>query len=109
MMARPVYDAVADRHPGAAVIIPPAGGGGADETTSTQRNQHIATISQHGAMIGRRLRTRTLPNQRAEANVGCNVLNGMTGLGMPFLAQCLAITPVNSTVGAAPKLSTDSA
>ena len=55
-------------------------------------------------MIGRRLRTRTLPNQRAEANVSCNVLNGMTGLGMPFLAQCLAITPVNSTVGGGPEV-----
>lgn len=38
-------------------------------------------------IIGRRLRVRTLPNQRAEVNVGCNVLNRMTGLGMPTSAR----------------------
>ena len=69
-----------------------AGGSGADETTSTQRNQHIATTSQHGAMIGRSLLAWTLPNQRAEANVSCNVLNGMTGLGMPTCARVRVIS-----------------
>jgi transposase len=102
-----VYDAVAERHPGAAVIIPPRVTAVAGETTATQRDQHIATIEQHGRMgwqrrsgynrrslvetamyryktiIGRRLNARTLPNQRTEAKVGCNVLNRMTGLGMP--------------------------
>jgi hypothetical protein len=34
-------------------------------------------------VMGQRLRARDLPNQRTEANVGCNVLNRMTGLGMP--------------------------
>jgi hypothetical protein len=35
-------------------------------------------------ILGRRLRARTLPNQRTEAKVGCNVLNRMTRLGMPI-------------------------
>ena len=34
-------------------------------------------------IVGRRLHARTLPNQRTEAQIGCNVLNRMTGLGMP--------------------------
>jgi hypothetical protein len=28
--------------------------------------------------------SRTLPNQKTEANIACNVLNKMTGLGMPI-------------------------
>jgi hypothetical protein len=35
------------------------------------------------AIIGRRLQARTLPNQRIAAKIGCNVLNRMTGLGLP--------------------------
>ena len=35
------------------------------------------------AIIGRRLRARTLPGQKTEARVGCSVLNRMTRLGMP--------------------------
>jgi hypothetical protein len=103
-----VYDAVAERHPKAAVIVPPRITAVAGETTTvTQRDTHLATIAEHGRMswqlcsgynrrslvettmfryktvIGRRLHARTLPNQRTEAKVGCDVLNGMTGLGMP--------------------------
>jgi hypothetical protein len=102
-----VYDAVAERHPEASIIIPPRTTAVAGETTATQRDLHIAMIEKHGRMgwqlrsgynrrslvetamfryktiIGRRLNARTLPNQRNEAKVGCNVLNRMTGLGMP--------------------------
>ena len=35
-------------------------------------------------IIGRRLHARTLPNQKTEANIACNALNRMTGLGMPI-------------------------
>ncbi len=35
-------------------------------------------------IIGRRLHARTLPNQKTEAKIGCNVLNRMTSLGMPI-------------------------
>jgi hypothetical protein len=35
-------------------------------------------------IIGRRLHARTLPNQRTEAKIACNVLNRMTSLGMPI-------------------------
>jgi transposase len=103
-----VYDAVAERHPEASVIIPPRATAVANgATTTTQRDQHIATIAKHGRMgwqrrscysrrslvetamfryktiIGRRLHARNLPNQRTEAKIGCNVLNRMTALGMP--------------------------
>jgi hypothetical protein len=79
----------------------------AGETMASQRDAHLATIGERGRMswqrssgynrrslvetamfryktvIGRRLHARTLPNQRTEAKLGCNVLNRMTGLGMP--------------------------
>lgn len=102
-----VYDAVAERHPGASVIIPPRTTAVPSEATTTQRDGHLAAIAKHGrmswqrgsgynrrslaetgvcrykAIIGRRLHARTLPSQRTEAKIGCNVLNRMTRLGMP--------------------------
>jgi transposase len=105
-----VYDAVAERHPQAAVIIPPRITAVAG-TTDAQRAKHLTTIAEHGRMnwqrssgynrrslietamfryktvIGRRLHARTLPSQRTEAKVGCNALNRMTGLGMPVSAR----------------------
>jgi len=38
-------------------------------------------------IIGRRLDARTLPNQRTEAKIGCNVLNRMTRLDMPVIVR----------------------
>ena len=38
-------------------------------------------------IIGRRIHARNLPNQRAEAKIGCNVPNRMTALGMPASAR----------------------
>ena len=102
-----VYNAVAERHPKAAVIVPPRITAVANETTVAQRDKHLTTIAERGRMswqtssgynrrslietamfryktiIGRRLHARTLSNQRTEAKVGGNVLNRMTGLGMP--------------------------
>jgi hypothetical protein len=102
-----VYDAIAQCHPKSGVIVPPQITAVAVETTATQRDKHLSTIAEHGRMSGqrssdynrrslvettmfryktvisRRLRARALPNQRTEAKVGCNVLNRMTGLGMP--------------------------
>ena len=102
-----VYDAVAGRHPDAEVIIPPRVTAVPNEAVTTQRDRHIATIEKHGRMgwqrrsgynrrslvetavyryktiIGRRLQARTLPKQRTEAKIGCNVLNRMTSFGMP--------------------------
>ena len=43
-----VYDAVADRHPGAEVIIPPRATADLNEITTTQRDRHIVTIEKHG-------------------------------------------------------------
>jgi hypothetical protein len=45
------------------------------------------TMFRYKTVIGRRLHARILPNQRTEAKVGCNVLNRMTGLGMPVSAR----------------------
>ena len=102
-----VYDAVAKRHPEAAMIIPPRATAVPNESTTTQRDRHIAEIEKHGRMnrqrrsgynrrnlvetamyryktvVGRRLHARALPNQQTEAKIGCNVLNRMTTLGMP--------------------------
>jgi hypothetical protein len=102
-----MYDAVAERHPDAAIIIPPRVTAVASGMTETQRDLHIAMIAEHGRMgwqrrsgynrrslietvmfryktiVGRRLPARALPNQRTEAQIGCNVLNRMVGLGMP--------------------------
>ena len=106
-----VYDAVVDRHPKVAVIIPPRVTAVPSETTATQRDQLIAEIEKHGrigwqrrsgynsrslvgigmyrykTIVGRRLRARTLPNQRTEAKIDCKVLNRITGLGMPTSAR----------------------
>jgi transposase len=102
-----VYDAVAERHPQAAVIIPPRATAVPSKPTATQRDQHLAETEKHGrigwqrrsdynrrslvetgmyhykTIVGRRLNARTLPNQLTEAKIGCNVLNRMTTLGMP--------------------------
>jgi len=102
-----VYDAVAERHPDAAVIIPPRSTAVPSEIATSRRDQHLQTIADHGriswqrssgycrrslvetamyrykTIIGRRLHARTLPNQRSEAKIGCNALNRMTHLGMP--------------------------
>ena len=34
-------------------------------------------------VVGWRLHARTLPNQRTEIKIGCNLLNRITTLGMP--------------------------
>ena len=102
-----VYNAVAERHPVAAVIIPPRATAVPSVTAATQRDRHLAAIAKHGrigwqrssgynrrslaetavfrykTIIGRRLHARTLSNQRTEPKIGCNVLNRMTRLGMP--------------------------
>jgi hypothetical protein len=108
-----VYDAVAERHPKAAVVIPPRSTAVSSGTTTTQRDRHLAEIAKHGRMgwqrrsgynrrslvetamfryktiIGRRLQARTLPNQRTEAKIGCDVLNRMTRFGMPISTRIL--------------------
>jgi hypothetical protein len=102
-----IYNAVTDSHPGATVIIPPRATAVVNDAAMSQRDQHITMIAQHGrigwqcrsgynrrslvetavyrykTIIGRRLYARSLPNQHVEAKIGCNVLNGMTSLGMP--------------------------
>jgi transposase len=95
-----VYDAVAQRHPEAAVIIAPRATAVPNESTATQRDRHIAEIEEHGRMgwqrrsgynrrslvetaiyryktvVGRRLRTRTLSNQRTEEKFSATCSTG---------------------------------
>jgi transposase len=100
-----IYDEVLQRHPAARVTIPPRSTAILSEAGTTQRDDHLRSIEQHGRLgwqrrsgygrrslvetamyktiIGRRLHARTLPNQQIEAKIGCNVLNRMTSLGMP--------------------------
>jgi transposase len=108
-----VYEAVAERHPKAAVIIPPRCTAVSGGTTTTQRDRHLATIAKHGRMnwqrssgynrrslaetavyryktvIGQRPHARTLRNQRIEAKIGCNAINQMTKLGMPISVRII--------------------
>jgi hypothetical protein len=101
-----IYDEVLQRHPAARVIIPPRSTAILSEGGRTQRDDHLRSIEQYGRLgwqrrsgygrrslvetatyryktiIGRRLHDRTLPNQRIEAKIGCNVLNRMTNLGV---------------------------
>ena len=107
----PIYRAVGDRAPDAAVIIPPRATAVPSDATAagqpTPRDRHIAMVAAKGRMgwqaatgygrrslvetmmmrykviIGRTLRARTLPAQKVEARVACKVINRMTGLGMP--------------------------
>ena len=48
-----------------------------------RRSLGETAVSRYKAIIGRRLRARTLPGQKTEAKVGCSVLDRMTRLGMP--------------------------
>src|SRR5271165_5319322 len=49
-----VYDAVAERHPDAAVIIPPRVTAVPSQTTATPRDKHLATIVKHGRISWQR-------------------------------------------------------
>jgi hypothetical protein len=42
-----------------------------------------SAMFRYKTIIGRSIQARTLPNQRTEAKIGCNVLNRMPGLGTP--------------------------
>jgi hypothetical protein len=91
----------------ARVIIPPRSTAILSDAGTTQRDDHLRSIEQHGRLgwqrrsgygrrslvetamyryktiIGGRLRARSLLNQRIETKIGCYVLNRMTSLGMP--------------------------
>jgi hypothetical protein len=105
-----VYEAVAARHPDAAVVVPPrrdAVPSGAAETAPTQRDRHLQLIAEHGRMswqkttgyqarakaetavsrykrvIGDALRSRTEPGRATEMAVAVHALNRMLELGRP--------------------------
>lgn len=106
----PVYRAVAAHSPAAEVIIPPRSTAVPSDTAGSapsQRDRHIQRIVERGRrgwqrdvrygrrslgevammrykqLIGRSLRARSLPTQKAEAAVACKDMNIMTSLGMP--------------------------
>src|SRR3954469_12850278 len=105
-----VYDAIAERHPEAAVVVPPRKGAvpsGTAETAPTQRDRHLRLIAEHGRLgwqkasgynrralaeaamsrykrvIGDALRSRADRRQATEAAIGVHVLNRMLELGRP--------------------------
>ena len=105
-----VYDAVAERHPEAAVIVPPRSTAVLSETAETsptQRDKHLQLIAERGRMgwqkasgynwralveadisrykrvIGGALRSRTDARQATEIAVAVSVLNRMLELGRP--------------------------
>jgi hypothetical protein len=111
--AEPVYRTLAARQPDSppAVIIPPratAVPSSANDTEPSLRDRHIQTIQEKGrrgweravrygqrslvetalfrykTLIGPRLRARTFPTQKSEAQMACAVNNRMTQLGMPI-------------------------
>src|SRR5215217_979853 len=105
-----IYDAVAQRHPDAAVIVPPRSDAVLSETaatTPTQRDRHLQVITEHGRMawqkasrynrrarpeaaisrykrvIGDALRSRTDQRRATEVAITAEVLNRMLALGSP--------------------------
>jgi len=105
-----VSQAVAERHPNAAVIVPPRGGAVASasaDTTPTQRDRHLRMIAERGRMawqkasgydlrakveatigrykrvIGDALRSRTDETEATEVALAAAALNRMLGLGRP--------------------------
>jgi hypothetical protein len=52
-----------------------------------RRSLAESAMFRYKAIIGRRRHARILAAQRTEAKVGCNVLNRMTGLGVPVSAR----------------------
>jgi hypothetical protein len=105
-----VYEAVAGRHPDAAVIVPPrstAALSASAETAPTQRDRHVHGISLHGRMgwqkssgynarakveaaigrykrvMGDALRSRTNKTETTEIAIAAAVLNKMLWLGRP--------------------------
>jgi hypothetical protein len=40
-------------------------------------------VFRYKAILGHRMRSRSLSGQRAEVRLACKILNTMTGLGMP--------------------------
>jgi Transposase DDE domain len=105
-----VYDAVAERHPEAAVVVPPrrnAVPSEAAETAPTQRDRHLqlmaergrrgwqkasgynrralaeAAISRYKRVIGDALHARTAGRQATEVAIAVHALNRMLELGRP--------------------------
>jgi hypothetical protein len=106
----PVCRAIAERQPQPlpTVIIPPRRTAVPSSATNSPRDRHIEVIQAKGrlswqkavgygkralvetamfrykTLIGPRLRARTLPAQKSEAQMACAVINRMTQLGMPI-------------------------
>jgi hypothetical protein len=102
----PVSQAVLDKQPDAQVVIPPHKTAVVSSTGTTQRGQHIQTITQQGRIawqqktgynlrnhvelamqrykriFGNSMKARALPQQKTEAWISAAALNRMTNLGM---------------------------
>jgi IS5 family transposase len=109
-----VSQAVAERHPDAAIIVPPRAGAVAcvsSKTAPTQRDRHLRMITERGRMawqkasgynlrakveasigrykrvIGDALRSRTDQTEATEVAIAAAALNRMLGLGRPNYAR----------------------
>jgi len=103
----PVYAQILQKQPNANIVIPPPKNAVPNASDQPIRNQHVDAINNQGRMawqkqtnyglralvelamlryktiIGPKLKSRELPQQKTEAAVSVRVLNRMTGLGMP--------------------------
>ncbi len=106
-----VSNAVAERHPKAAIVVPPRSTAVTSETAETeptQRDRHLQSIAEHGRaawqkasgytrraraeatigrfkqVIGDGLRSRTDQRRATEVNIAVHALNCMLELGRPI-------------------------
>ena len=104
----PTYQKLNEKNENITVIIPPPKNAIIGDQKNSQRNEHVNFIKEHGrrawekinnyglrslvelamlrykTIIGPKLKARSLPQQKTEADVSVRVLNKMTSLGMPI-------------------------
>jgi len=116
--AHPTYDAATSHRVGAMVVIPPRANAveKSDTEPSSPRDHHIAAITTDGrmkwqvvtgygkralvetaiggykAIIGRRLRARSLGAQQTEVAIGCTVLNRVLACACPKSVRRIGTT-----------------
>ena len=83
-MASPTADTAPSQRDGHLRLIREKGRMGWQEAVGYGRRSLGETaVFRYKTIIGRSLRARTLPSQKAETRAACSVLNRMTRLGMP--------------------------
>lgn len=104
----PVYESIITHSPNADIVIPPRHDAVASNKVADVRNRNLHEINTHGRMqwqkernygqrnyselgvqryqriLGDAMHAREFERQKAEAMIGCSVINKMTSLGMPL-------------------------